>query len=102
MILVLVVDDIPAMAEQYAYDLKRLGGFDTIAAMGGSEALDIIGREPEVREAPDAAVLPLVSGRIGFREVAFELGYADPYYFSRVYKKHRGHPPSEMLRRRHR
>ncbi len=46
MTLVLVVDDIPAMAEQYAYDLKRLGGFDTIAAMGGSEALDIMGREP--------------------------------------------------------
>ncbi|MBU8921465.1 MAG: sigma-54 dependent transcriptional regulator [Bacteroidales bacterium] len=46
MILVLVVDDIPAMAEQYAYDLKRLGGFDTMAATGGSEALDIMGREP--------------------------------------------------------
>ena len=33
---------------------------------------DIIGREPEVREAPEAAALPPVSGRIGFREVAFE------------------------------
>ncbi|MCJ7752148.1 MAG: ATP-binding cassette domain-containing protein, partial [Armatimonadetes bacterium] len=33
---------------------------------------DIIGREPEVREAPEAAVLPPVSGRIGFRDVAFE------------------------------
>ncbi len=27
------------------------------------------------------------------REVAFRLGYQDPYYFSRLYKKHRGHSP---------
>ncbi|MDH4179788.1 MAG: ATP-binding cassette domain-containing protein, partial [Armatimonadota bacterium] len=33
---------------------------------------EIIGREPEVWEAPDAGVLPPVSGRIGFRDVAFE------------------------------
>ena len=34
------------------------------------------------------------------RKVAFELGYTDPYYFSRMYKKHRGHPFSTMLRRK--
>lgn len=33
---------------------------------------DIIGREPEVREAAEAAVLPPVTGRIGFRDVSFE------------------------------
>ena len=27
-------------------------------------------------------------------EVAGTLGFKDPYYFSRLYKKHRGHPPS--------
>ena len=43
---VLVVDDVPAMAEQYAYDLKRVGKYDTIVAAGGDEALDILGREP--------------------------------------------------------
>jgi two-component system nitrogen regulation response regulator NtrX len=43
---VLVVDDVPAMAEQYAYDLKRAGKYDTIVAAGGDEALDILGREP--------------------------------------------------------
>ena len=43
---VLVVDDVPAMAEQYAYDLKRVGKYDTIVATGGEEALDILGREP--------------------------------------------------------
>ena len=43
---VLVVDDVPAMAEQYAYDLKRVGGYSTIVAAGGNEALDLISREP--------------------------------------------------------
>ena len=37
---VLVVDDVPAMAEQYAYDLKRVGKYDAIVAAGGEEALD--------------------------------------------------------------
>ena len=43
---VLVVDDVPAMAEQYAYDLKRVGGYGTTVAAGGDEALDILAREP--------------------------------------------------------
>jgi two-component system, NtrC family, nitrogen regulation response regulator NtrX len=43
---VLVVDDVPAMAEQYAYDLKRVGRYDTVVAAGGDEALDLLGREP--------------------------------------------------------
>jgi DNA-binding NtrC family response regulator len=43
---VLVVDDVPAMAEQYAYDLKRVGGYSTIVASGGHEALELISREP--------------------------------------------------------
>jgi two-component system, NtrC family, nitrogen regulation response regulator NtrX len=43
---VLVVDDVPAMAEQYAYDLKRVGGYHTTVASGGDEALDILAREP--------------------------------------------------------
>ena len=43
---VLVVDDVPAMAEQYAYDLRRVGKYDAIIAGGGDEALDLLGREP--------------------------------------------------------
>jgi CheY-like chemotaxis protein len=43
---VLVVDDVPALAEQYAYDLKRVGKYDAIVAAGGAEALDILAREP--------------------------------------------------------
>ena len=30
MTLVLVVDDVAALAEQYAYDLKRLGGYEVL------------------------------------------------------------------------
>jgi two-component system nitrogen regulation response regulator NtrX len=43
---VLVVDDVPAMAEQYAYDLKRVGGYHTTVALGGEAALDVVAREP--------------------------------------------------------
>jgi two-component system nitrogen regulation response regulator NtrX len=43
---ILVVDDVAAMAEQYAYDLKRVGGYHTIVAAGGEEALDVLAREP--------------------------------------------------------
>jgi two-component system, NtrC family, nitrogen regulation response regulator NtrX len=51
---ILVVDDVAAMAEQYAYDLKRLGGYDTLVAPGGAEALDLLSRE-----AIDAVLLDL-------------------------------------------
>jgi len=43
---VLVVDDVPAMAEHYAYDLKRLGNYHAIVAASGDEALEILVREP--------------------------------------------------------
>jgi two-component system nitrogen regulation response regulator NtrX len=52
--LVLVVDDVAALAEQYAYDLKRLGDYQTVVAIGGEQALDAI-----AREAPDCVVLDL-------------------------------------------
>ena len=59
---VLVVDDVPAMAEQYAYDLKRVGGYQTTVASGGEDALDVIGRE-----AIDCIVLDLeMPGMNGF------------------------------------
>ena len=43
---VLVVDDVPAMAEQYAYDLKRVGRYHTTVAPGGEAAIDLLAREP--------------------------------------------------------
>ena len=43
---VLVVDNVAAMAGQYAYDLKRVGHYHTTVAGGGDEALDLLGREP--------------------------------------------------------
>ena len=42
MTLVLVVDDIPALTEQYAYDLKRLGGYEVVTAIEGSKALELL------------------------------------------------------------
>ena len=43
---ILIVDDVAAMREQYAYDLKRLGGYDTLTATAGDEALQILRAEP--------------------------------------------------------
>lgn len=59
---VLIVDDVPAMAEQYAYDLRRLAGFDTRIALGGDEALELV-----ASEAIDCMILDLeMPGKDGF------------------------------------
>jgi two-component system, NtrC family, nitrogen regulation response regulator NtrX len=59
---VLVVDDVAAMAEQYAYDLKRVGGYETLVAHSGREALDVL-----EREAVDCVILDLeMPGMDGF------------------------------------
>src|SRR5690349_24971255 len=36
---VLVVDDIPMLADQYAYDLKRIGAYDVTTVNSGDAAL---------------------------------------------------------------
>jgi two-component system, NtrC family, nitrogen regulation response regulator NtrX len=60
--LVLVVDDVPALAQQYAYDLKRVGGFDVVTAADGREALDLL-----TRAAVDCMILDLeMPGMDGF------------------------------------
>ncbi|HEY8105538.1 MAG TPA: sigma-54 dependent transcriptional regulator, partial [Gemmatimonadales bacterium] len=62
MTFVLVVDDVRPTAEQYAYDLKRLGGYEVATAGGGEEALEAI-----ARDAPDCVVLDLeMPGMDGF------------------------------------
>jgi two-component system nitrogen regulation response regulator NtrX len=43
---VLVVDDVRPLAEQYAYDLARLGGYETLTVSDGDAALALLGREP--------------------------------------------------------
>ncbi len=52
--LVLIVDDVRPLAEQYAYDLRRLGGFRTRVAAGGAEGLDTL-----TREVVDCVILDL-------------------------------------------
>lgn len=52
--LVLIVDDVATLAEQYAYDLNRVGGYDTRVATGGEAALEII-----ESEAVDCIILDL-------------------------------------------
>jgi DNA-binding NtrC family response regulator len=60
--LILIVDDNHPLAEQYAYDLKRLAGHDTLHASDGAAALDIL-----AREAVDGVLLDLeMPGMDGF------------------------------------
>ena len=59
---VLIVDDVPAMAEQYAYDLKRLAGMDVRIALSGDDALELVASEPV-----DCMILDLeMPGKDGF------------------------------------
>jgi len=62
MTLVLVVDDVPAMGEQYAYDLRRLAGYDVQVVQDGRQALERLGGE-----AVDCVILDLeMPGMDGF------------------------------------
>jgi two-component system nitrogen regulation response regulator NtrX len=62
MTLVLVVDDVPALAQQYAYDLKRVGGYEVLTAADGREGLDLL-----TRSAVDCMILDLeMPGMDGF------------------------------------
>ena len=42
MTLIMVVDDVATLAEQYAYDLRRLGNYEVITAGDGERALDLV------------------------------------------------------------
>jgi DNA-binding NtrC family response regulator len=46
MTLVLVVDDVAPLAEQYAYDLKRMGGYEVLTAGDGRRALELLAGAP--------------------------------------------------------
>ncbi len=60
---VLIVDDVMPMAEQYAYDLQRLGGYETLTASSGDEALERLRRD-----AIDCVILDLeMPGVDGFQ-----------------------------------
>ena len=62
MTLVLVVDDVPALAQQYAYDLKRVGSYDVLTAGSGVDALELM-----TRSAVDCIILDLeMPGMDGF------------------------------------
>jgi len=43
------------------------------------------------------SALLLMEGKMNISEIAFSLGYNDPKYFSRCFKKQFGKPPTEYL-----
>jgi len=76
MSVVLIVDDVQAMRDQYAYDLRRLGGYETITAPGGKEALVLLQSEPI-----DCVILDL------------EMPGVDGFEVLRVLREHESHVP---------
>ena len=59
---ILLVDDVRPMAEQYAYDLRRLGGHEVVLADNGADALAVL-----ERDEMDAMILDLeMPGMDGF------------------------------------
>ena len=59
---VLIVDDVAAMAEQYAYDLRRLAGLETRVVSSGDAALELV-----ASETVDCMILDLeMPGKDGF------------------------------------
>ncbi len=62
MALILIVDDVRTLADQYAYDLKRIGAHETRVATSGQAALDLL-----AREAVECVILDLeMPGMDGF------------------------------------
>ncbi|MGQ0715164.1 MAG: sigma-54-dependent transcriptional regulator [Gemmatimonadaceae bacterium] len=58
----LIVDDVAALADQFAYDLRRLTNMDTLVAHDGDAALEVLAHEPV-----DCVILDLeMPGRDGF------------------------------------
>ena len=58
----LIVDDVRALADQFAYDLRRLTSMETVVATDGDAALEVLAREPI-----DCVILDLeMPGRDGF------------------------------------
>jgi DNA-binding NtrC family response regulator len=58
----LIVDDVRALAEQFAYDLRRLTSMEALVVTDGDAALEVLAREPI-----DCVVLDLeMPGRDGF------------------------------------
>jgi AraC-like DNA-binding protein len=42
------------------------------------------------------AAAHLIGGRYTVKEIAIQVGFSDPYHFSRVFKKHHGVPPTRF------
>jgi AraC-like DNA-binding protein len=53
-------------------------------------------REMLTRLKVNEAAAHLIGGRFTVKEIAAQVGYSDPYHFSRVFKKHQGTAPTRF------
>ena len=82
-------------------------GIDTVAASAGisrshlyrlfMDHISISPNEYLTRHRIQKAVALLETGRFSVGEVAYSTGFSDQLYFSRVFKKYQGVPPSQYL-----
>ncbi|MEM9418347.1 MAG: AraC family transcriptional regulator [Planctomycetota bacterium] len=79
--------DLPAMAEQYGLSYERLRKLfrDTVGLPPG---------EYRIRRRIDRARTMIAERGLSNKAVAFELGYPDPFAFSKQFKKYVGMSPS--------
>ena len=49
-----------------------------------------------VEEKLVSEAILLFKTKMTIKQIAFELGYEDQYYFSRIFKKHTGHSPKHF------
>lgn len=49
-----------------------------------------------VEEKLVSEAILLFRSKITIKEIAFQLGYEDPYYFSRIFKRYTGHSPKHF------
>jgi len=99
----LYMEDFSPLKEGRPVQLKKVSAYaqmlnvtqnhlnDTIKAVTGKSAGQLI-REQQVKQA----TMCLLRGSKNINEVAYLLGYDDPSYFARYYKKQTGMPPSTV------
>jgi AraC-like DNA-binding protein len=82
------------------YNLKLLASAFHISRRGLTRliktAFEMTLHEYVVKIRMEKAMTELLSSRQTVKEVAARVGYADPFHFSRLFKKHHGIAPSEV------
>jgi two-component system response regulator YesN len=93
------------IAAHYAEPLQLTGVAEVCSVSAGylsrlfSQHLDLSFNDYLNSVRLERARLALEEGKLSIKEIAYSVGYRDPNYFSRIFKKFTGSSPSEFSRR---